>query len=85
MANCAGTVQSQGTGQASGPFLAMKKALGHFMLNGTQMCVQRSCDSGGCTFGLTGAQFEALEWSDPMQAGDDVRISVSGDGTCFCQ
>lgn len=85
MANCSGTVQSQGTGQAVGPLRAVKEALGHFMLNGSASCAQRTCDSGGCTFGMTGAQFGELDWSEPMKVGGEVRISVSGEGTCFCQ
>ena len=84
MAACSGTQQSNGTGQAKTLIGAFKKAIGHFMLNGKAQCVQKSCDLGACDFALTGAQFQALEWSDPMQVGDEVRISVSGEGTCFC-
>jgi hypothetical protein len=84
MANCGGTQQSNGTGQGKTVMIAMKKAFAHLLLNGKALCAQKTCDSGNCDFGITADQFQALEWSDPMQVGDEVRISVSGEGTCFC-
>ena len=85
MANCTGVQSSQGTGQAATGFGAAKLALGHFMLNGQVQCTQKTCNSGTCTFGITAAQFQALEWTGPTQVGNEVRVSVSGDGVCFCQ
>lgn len=85
MANCAGTQSSQGTGQAQTANGARWKAFGHFMLNGQLACAGKHCESGSCMFGVTAGQVQSLEWSDPMQVGNDVRIHVSGDGVCFCQ
>jgi hypothetical protein len=84
MAACGGTQQSNGTGQGKTVLVAFKKAVAYFMLNGKASCAQKTCDSGTCDFGLTAGQFQALEVSDPLQVGDEVRISVSGEGTCFC-
>jgi hypothetical protein len=85
MSDCSGDVESQGTGQASSGFKAFKKAIAHFMLNGQAACAQKTCDSGTCTFGVTANQMEQLEISDPTQVGDKVRVSVRGEGTCFCK
>jgi hypothetical protein len=85
MANCTGVQSSQGTGQAATGLAAAKLALGHFMLNGLAQCAVKTCQSGNCTFGITANQFQALEWSDPLQVGNEVRVSVSGNGICFCQ
>lgn len=84
MSNCQGTQSSSGTGQAQNGFIAMKKALTQFFVNGQQECAKRECEAEACTFGLTGQQFGALEWTGPTPMGNQVQVSVSGDGTCFC-
>ncbi len=84
IAACGGTVQSNGTGRASGKWKAYRKALNHFMSNGQQLCSTKQCQQGNCTFHLSAAQFEAIEVQDPQQIGDKVQISVRGEGSCIC-
>ena len=74
MGKCSGTTQSHGTGQSKNGMTAALKALKHFMLNGHAACVINTCDSGGCTFGISAAQYNALEWGDPQMVGEEVRL-----------
>ena len=85
MANCGGTKESQGTGQAATEAQAQGRALSHFMANGQAQCAGSKCSVGmTCNFGITAAQYEALQWSPAIQVGDKIRISVNGSGVCFC-
>lgn len=85
MANCGGTHESHGTGQGATQAEAQNRALSHFMATGQAVCAQSSCSPPNtCKFGITAEQYETLQWSNPMQVGDKIRISVSGSGVCFC-
>ena len=82
MSACGGAITGvTGTGQAKTLNKAWLKAFQHLVLNGQQNCAGNSCDTGTCTFGLTAV----TAVSDPIEVGNQVRITVTGDGACFCQ
>lgn len=56
-------------------------AFRHLLSNGQQEC-NGGCDSGRCTFGLTGISDDIQIIADAD--GDRVTVTVSGSGACFC-
>jgi len=82
MSACGGGITGvTGTGQAKSPNKAFFKAIKHLIFNGQQECAPSTCDLGQCSFGLT----NLTAVSDPVEVGQEVRITVTGDGSCFCQ
>ena len=83
MASCSGSQQVQGTGRAATAIGAAWKAFGHMLLNGQQDCAGKTCDAGACTFGLT--SLEPISDADVINVGNQVQVTVRGQGSCFCQ
>jgi hypothetical protein len=82
MSTCGGRVNGvSGTGQARRANRAFLAAIGNLLVNGKSQCIGKSCDSGTCTFGLT----ELTAISEPMDVGNEVRFTVTGNGGCYCE
>lgn len=58
------------------------RAIGQIMVQGTQKCIGGTCDSGGCSFGVTRLS-DNVEVVQDVQ-GKGVTVTVTADGECFC-
>jgi hypothetical protein len=82
MAGCAKKLTAvKGTAKGKNPVKVFYKAIAHLLLNGQQGCAGGTCDSGSCTFGLTSLSGDI----EVVQSGENVQITVTGDGSCFCE
>ena len=82
MAGCAKQIKGvKGIARGKNPAKVLVRAIAHLISNGNQDCAGGGCDSGSCTFGLTSISQDI----EVVQSGENVQITVTGDGSCFCE